>query len=321
MGAAAPKPADTPSTIPAVPPAAGLPSVPEGALPPAEMARRLADAERRARTNAVLAEELAARLKEVEERARKAEKLAYDVGTLAGGLVHEIKNPLSTLNINLQLLREDWQKDESQKGRSLVRKMDLLLRETKRLEGILNDFLKYARSQELSRADCNLNELLEDILRFIAPEAAAKSIQVRKSLDEKLPACLADANILRHALLNLVKNAQEAMPNGGDLMIRTSPGEGFLQIDITDTGVGIPPDRLDKIFRPFFSTKRSGTGLGLSTARRIIEQHGGSIAVHSEQGKGTNFVIRLPLADAASSKPKALPSAAKRPTALAHATS
>ncbi|MBM4087668.1 MAG: two-component sensor histidine kinase, partial [Planctomycetes bacterium] len=191
----------------------------------------------------------------------------------------------------------------------------------KRLEGILNDFLKYARSQELSRADCNLNELLEDILRFIAPEAAAKSIQVRKSLDEKLPACLADANILRHALLNLVKNAQEAMPNGGDLMIRTSPGEGFLQIDITDTGVGIPPDRLDKIFRPFFSTKRSGTGLGLSTARRIIEQHGGSIAVHSEQGKGTNFVIRLPLADAASSKPKALPSAAKRPTALAHATS
>jgi len=234
------------------------------------------------------------RFREMKKRALASERLAY-VGTLAGGLAHEIKNPLSTVNINLQLMEEDWEGDDSPRGRMLLRKINLLQREVKRLEEILNDFLKFARGQDLEVHKCDLNQLVDDVLDFVSPEITAHGINVLKSYDERLPPCDLDADLIKQALLNVIKNARESMPEGGDLMIRTTRKDGSVEVSITDTGQGIPPESMEKIFRAYYSTKKGGTGLGLPTAKRIVEDHQGVMTVQSEVGKGTSFTISLPV--------------------------
>lgn len=234
-----------------------------------------------------------ARLHAAEERARDAERLAY-VGTLAGGLAHEIKNPLSTLYLNLQLLQEEWQHPQTPKEIRLVKKLEILRNEAKRLEEALNDFLRFAKGEKPHLAECDVNALVDDLANFVEPEATRVNIRVRRNLDPSSPRCQADANLLRQALMNLVVNAKQAMPNGGELIFETRNDRDNILISITDTGEGIPPERLGKIFEAYYSTKKTGSGLGLATTKRIIESHHGTIAVHSEVGKGTQFTIRLP---------------------------
>ena len=230
----------------------------------------------------------------MEERALASERLAY-VGTLAGGLAHEIKNPLSTVNINLQLMQEDWEDDDSPRGRMLLRKIKLLQREVKRLEEILNDFLKFTRGQDLSTRECNLNQLIDDVLDFVNPEIAAHGISVLRSYCEDLPPCHLDADLIKQALVNVIKNARESMQDGGDLMVRTSRKGPNVRVSITDTGHGIPKEEADNVFRAYYSTKKGGTGLGLPTAKRIIEDHRGVMSVQSEEGKGSSFTMELPI--------------------------
>jgi len=219
------------------------------------------------------------------------------VVTLAAGLAHEIKNPLSTISLNLQLLLEDWKDNAaSPRERRTVKRIQTLERETSRLVDLLEDFLRYARTLQISPQTCQANALVEELLDFIAPKAAQLAVRVRSILAPGLPALQADPKLLKQALLNLLLNAEEAMPNGGELILSTSSGGEAVQIDVTDTGVGIPDHQLGKIFHLYFSTKQGGSGLGLCTTRRIIELHGGSIAVESEVGKGTHFTVRLPLA-------------------------
>jgi signal transduction histidine kinase len=217
------------------------------------------------------------------------------VVALAAGLVHEIKNPLSTISLNLQLLLEDWQKDsDSPRERRTVKRLQTLQRETSRLVGLLNDFLRYARTLHISPQPCHVNTLVQELLDFIAPKAAQLHVQVRSTLAPGLPVIQADPKLLKQALLNLLINAQEAMPRGGELIVQTAPDGPGIQLDVTDTGAGIPDHQLGKIFDLYFTTKESGSGLGLCTTRRILGLHGGSIAVESEAGKGTHFTIRLP---------------------------
>ena len=219
------------------------------------------------------------------------------VVTLAAGLAHEIKNPLSTISLNLQLLLEDWKDNAaSPRERRTVKRIQTLERETSRLVDLLEDFLRYARTLQISPQTCQANALVEELLDFIAPKAAQLAIRVRSILAPDLPTLQADPKLLKQALLNLLLNAEEAMPNGGELILSTSSDGEAVQIDVTDTGIGIPDHQLGKIFHLYFSTKQGGSGLGLCTTRRIIELHGGSIAVESEVGKGTHFTVRLPLA-------------------------
>ncbi|MBI4577573.1 MAG: two-component sensor histidine kinase [Planctomycetes bacterium] len=213
---------------------------------------------------------------------------------LVGALIHEIKNPLSALTINLQLLREDWEHAELPKEQRSLRKIDVLLAETRRLEEILNDFLRYVTSHRIEPVDCNANRVAEEVLRFVAGDCEQRGIRVRTDLDGTLPTIQADARLLKQALLNLVINAQQAMPRGGELIVRSWAQGPEVLLEVTDTGVGMPPSRLERIFDVFYSTKPGGSGLGLPTTRSIVERHGGRLEVRSEEGKGTRFTIRIP---------------------------
>lgn len=219
-----------------------------------------------------------------------------EIARLAGGLAHEIKNPLSTIGLNLQLLLEDWrQAADSPRERRTLKRIQTLERETSRLVGLLDDFLRYARTLHISPQPCQVNPLVQEVLDFIAPQAARQNIRIRSTFAPDLPTIQADPKLLKQGLLNLAINAEEAMPDGGELIVQTSRDDAAVQIDVTDTGVGIPDHQLGKLFQLYFSTKESGSGLGLCTTRRILELHGGTIAVESEAGKGTHFTVRIPI--------------------------
>jgi signal transduction histidine kinase len=216
------------------------------------------------------------------------------LGALASGLAHEIKNPLSTLNINLQLLDEDWRSARDEREERSKRRIKSLRREVKRLEEIVNDFLHYARRRELDRRPRQVNPLLDEILDFMGPALEEADVQVRRLYAQDLPVLALDRDQFKQAIMNFVVNAQQAMPDGGELMVRTSLLSGEVRIEIIDTGEGIPPQILAQVWDVYFSSKRTGTGMGLPTARRIVEEHDGTVEVQSEVGQGTRFLLRFP---------------------------
>jgi len=217
------------------------------------------------------------------------------LNTLAAGLVHEIKNPLNAISINLQLLNEDLQDLNAERDIKMSRRVQLLQKEVCRLDNILSDFLRFAKKPVLHFEECDINEIIESVLDFVGPEAMQHSVRILKSFDTKLPKCNLDSNAIKQALLNVILNAQQAMSNGGELIVRTYQSDENVFIDITDTGVGIQKNKIDKIFQVYYSTKKAGTGLGLPTAKRIIEENKGSINIRSEDGKGSSFLIKLPV--------------------------
>ena len=216
------------------------------------------------------------------------------VGTLAGGLAHEIKNPLSTMTITLGLLREDLEAPRGDSEKAL-RRVKVLEKEVARLEEILSHFLQYAGRLRLERRSTDLNGVVSEVLDFITPAALKKKIELRHHLSPGLPPLLLDRDRVKQALLNLVLNALEAMDGRGELLVQTSANPGAVRVDVTDTGPGIPPEVLPRIFEAYFSSKKTGTGLGLPIARRIVEEHGGVLDVFTEVGKGTRFTLFLPL--------------------------
>jgi signal transduction histidine kinase len=230
-----------------------------------------------------------------ERRARNAEHLAY-VGTLTGGLAHEIRNPLSTLTLNLQLLREDLNRPGTSVDPQVLRKLDAIEEESRRLQQTLDDFLKLAGKHAVNRQVRPLNPVLEEVAEFYRERLERAGVRLRTGLADGLPDVAFDADLLKQAVANLVLNAEAAMPQGGELILSTQPDRGGALVQVTDTGVGIPEKDLDKIFAPYYSTKKGGTGLGLPTVRRIVQEHDATLDVHSEVGRGTRFTIRLPAA-------------------------
>ncbi len=261
--------------------------------------------------------------REQERRARiakrrmdDAERLA-ELGTMTGGLAHEIKNPLSTLSLNAQLLAEevadlDIPEDEQQR---IIRRTESLRRESDRLKGILTDFLQFAGQIRIDPEPHDLNVLVDELVDFFLPQALAAGVQLRTTLARQPAIARVDSALFKQALLNLLINAVqalEAMPTNAnrtrELMIRVEPASSADRsgdervmhcIHVTDTGPGISAEHLKSVFQPYFSTKKGGTGLGLATTKRLIEEHQGGIEVHTEPGRGTDFVIRLPSADSA----------------------
>jgi signal transduction histidine kinase len=235
-----------------------------------------------------------------ERRARQAERLA-ELGTLTGGLAHEIKNPLSTVQLNLQLLQEDLAPENPAYNR-IVNRLNLVHRETSRLRDILDDFLRYAGKLELERKEVNLNQLVEELVDFFTPQAQLHKVHARCKPPTEQVVVSADPRLLKQAVLNLMLNAVQAMADsngdrGGELILSASKNNGEAIIDVIDTAAGIPPDALAQIFDAYYSTKKGGTGLGLAMARRIAEEHGGKITVTSQVGKGSDFQIHLPAAN------------------------
>jgi signal transduction histidine kinase len=233
------------------------------------------------------------RLVRAERRARESERLA-ELGTLTSGLAHEIKNPLSTIKLNLQLLSEDLDPRDVHQAR-MIHRMDILQRETSRLQEILEDFLRFAGKMELDRKPTDLNDLLEELVDFFLPQAQLQKVQLRLKRDAGPMIAEVDSKFIKQAVLNLMINAVQAMPEGGDLILSARIQDAFARIDIIDTGAGIPPETLKNIFMAYYSTKRSGTGLGLAITQRIAKEHGGSLNVDSAIGKGSDFYLLLPL--------------------------
>ena len=219
---------------------------------------------------------------------------------LAGGFIHEIKNHLGTLGLNLQLLAEDFQEPRDQRERRALTRVHKLQSECQQLADIANDFLRFARIKDLPLTPADLGKVIEDMIDFFTPTARAANIDIKVYLPADLPQVALNIEMFKQALLNLMLNAEQAMPEGGSLTIQaalelTHQGT-YVVLSLIDTGKGIDAKTLPKIFEPFFSTKTAGSGLGLPTTKKIIDAHHGSIEVQSEVGKGTKFTIRLPAA-------------------------
>jgi len=229
---------------------------------------------------------------------RSGDKSYAELAELAGGFIHEIKNHLSTLGLNFQLLAEDFAEPQTQRERRALERVLRLQNEVQRLVNVSNDFLRFARIVDVKLQPDSLAGVVEEMVDFFAPTARQANIEIKVYLPADLPAVAMDRDMLKQALLNLMLNAEQAMPEGGQLTIQAMEEPGHIALSLIDTGKGMTPDILSKIFRPFFSTKPGGSGLGLATTRKIILAHGGSIDVQSEPGRGTKFTIRLPAPEA-----------------------
>jgi two-component system sensor histidine kinase PilS (NtrC family) len=237
-------------------------------------------------------------IRDMEEEMRRREWLAT-LGEMSAGMAHEIRNPLAALAGAMQMLRRDLPPDETN-----ARLMDIAIRETTRLDAIITEFLLYARPPALNIKECDLNGVLAETLDLIRHEAQSRSnITIVARPGAGSMTAQADPDQIRQVFWNLSANAFEAMPAGGCLTIsigRRRVGSGsrsgdVIEIMFEDTGEGIGQDALDKIFLPFFTTKKSGSGLGLAAVHRIVDLHGGWIRVVSEEGKGSRFVVCLPV--------------------------
>ena len=244
-----------------------------------------------------------------ERRARDAERLA-ELGAMTGGLAHEIKNPLSTIGLNAQLLAEaigEADVPTEQRDR-LLRRIDALSREIDRLRTILTDFLQFAGQVRLDPEPHDLVKVVSELCDFFHPQCEQNMIVLRTQFPDHPVPVRVDESLFKQALLNLMINATQAMsaevagapgkqePGSGhrELMLRIDADADEARVHVIDTGPGIEPARLEEIFHPYVSHQTGGTGLGLPTARRIIEEHGGRLTAHSEPGQGSDFVIHLP---------------------------
>jgi len=230
-------------------------------------------------------------LREMQQALLQSEKLAA-MGKLTSQIAHELNNPIYGIMNTLELLRTEVP-PESKRRRIL----ELSLSETQRLAEMLRNMLSFSKPEEEKRRPVKINELVEGILLVMEKQMRESNIKVETYFDQTLPEVMASTNQMRQVMLNLLKNAKEAMPKGGILSVRTSQEDHKVMVAIQDTGVGIPEELRDKIFEAFFTTKQKvkGVGLGLSVCYGIIKDHGGEIRVESEVDKGTTFTILLPM--------------------------
>ena len=230
----------------------------------------------------------------LERQAREAQRLA-ELGTLTGGLAHELKNPLSTIQLNLQLLGEDILPDNPA-GARLLSRLKTVQKETARLRDILDDFLRFAGRMELLKKPTELNSILEELIDFFSPQAQLQRVQLRMRKSDGQLVAPVDERLLKQAILNLMINALQAMPEaGGEIILSARRENGRALLDVIDTGRGMDTQTVARIFDAYYSTKRGGTGLGLAISQRIVHEHAGDIHVRSEPGKGSDFTISLPL--------------------------
>lgn len=226
---------------------------------------------------------------EIEDQLRRADRLTA-LGELSAGMAHEIRNPLGSIRGTAEILQDAFQPEDrySEFTRILISEVD-------RLNQVLEDFLRFAQPEKGDNPCFSINEVLQDVLQLTAQQANKNSVKVLYQ-SETLPEVCGDAGQFKQVFLNLVLNALQAMEQGGQLMVETAYEEDRVIIHFRDNGCGIHETEIDRVFNPFYTTKDDGTGLGLAITYRIVQNHGGRISVESVLGKGTEFVLSLPLA-------------------------
>jgi len=237
------------------------------------------------------------RSKELQQQLKEAEKKAV-VGRLASAIAHEIRNPLNYINLTLDYLRAKFSPEDETRKADFEKLTIQLKAEVARINQQITDFLHYSRPPKLNLRPLEIEKIVKDSIRVAEAEAEDLPIQINFFLADKTLKVMGDEQALRSVFNNLFINAIQAMTEkGGTLTINVTPDtDGFVKIEVVDTGVGISPENLPKIFEPYFSTKETGTGLGLAIVERLVDEHKGKIAVESELGKGTKFTLRLPKA-------------------------
>ncbi|MAG56647.1 MAG: two-component sensor histidine kinase [Planctomycetes bacterium] len=216
-------------------------------------------------------------------------------GALAAGLAHEIKNPLSTMNISLQLMLEDLSDRQQIASARLVPRVEMLISEVQRLQRTLNEFLSLAREPDLELKERDPNALIEEIRVFIEPELSRQSIDLVTQVDRASRGLRVDPDLMRQALLNIIRNGMQAMEDGGTLTLQTRWSDDTFVIEVIDTGDGVADEIRDRIFDGFFGTRPGSTGIGLAITRQIIQLHGGDVTCESTVGVGTRFTVTLPV--------------------------
>jgi two-component system, NtrC family, sensor kinase len=236
-------------------------------------------------------------LKQSQDTLRRADRLS-SLGLLTAGLAHEIRNPLVAIRTFTQLLPERYDDAEFREGFQ-----GLALKEVDRICGLINDLLSFARPSRPNVAEESMNDVVDGIARILETEAKEKAVEIRRDFALNLPRVWIDREQMKQVFMNLILNAIQAMGDGGSIFISTRLTSGnepkhagqFVQVEVRDTGVGIPPENLDHIFDPFFTSKEEGSGLGLSISHQIVQEHGGYVTVESRVGAGTTFFINLPI--------------------------
>jgi len=216
---------------------------------------------------------------------------------LAAGVAHEIGNPLNSLDIHLQLMQRQLRRLPAKNRDALGESVAVARGEVERLDHILTQFLRAIRPQPLDLRPANINRILDETLAFLAAEIQDRDILVESELDNNLPQIGLDSEQIKQAFYNVSRNAFQAMKSGGILRIRTFADETHVNITFADTGGGISPENISRIFEPYFTTKSGGNGLGLLIVRRIVRAHGGEVVLESSPGRGLTLTIRLPRAD------------------------
>ncbi len=229
-----------------------------------------------------------------EARLRRAESLA-SLTTLAAGVAHEIKNPLGSIGIHIQLMQKELAALADDEKERIQGYIDVVNEEVNRLNKIVVDFLFAVRPMNVELEDEDMNTVLGDLLEFVRYELEENDIELEADLQQDLPKVQLDDKYFKQALMNIVKNALAAMPNGGTLRVKTRCRGDNVELIVEDTGEGMSEDVREKIFEPYFTTRDFGSGIGLTLVYKVVKEHMGEISVRSEEGEGTRFILTFPV--------------------------